>query len=94
MKEGGVTMKKTRYEQTPDEFKDALLKAREVADFIPPPELLIPKVETKKVTISLSTKSINFFKNVSEKTSVPYQQLIRRVLDSYADHHAKTGTGD
>ncbi len=87
-------MKENHYEQTPDEFRDALLKAREVADFLPPPELLIPKTETKKVTISLSTKSIKFFKNVSEKTGAPYQQLIRKVLDSYADHHAKTGTGE
>ena len=87
-------MKETHYEKTPDELKDALLKAREVADFLPPPELLIPKVETKKVTISLSTKSINFFKNVSKKTGAPYQQLIRKVLDSYADHHAKTGTSE
>ncbi len=87
-------MKENHYEQTPNELRDTLLKAKEVADFLPPPELLIPKVETKKITISLSTKSITFFKNVSEKTSVPYQQLIRKVLDSYADHHAKTGTGE
>ncbi len=85
-------MKETHYEQTPDELRNALLKAREVEDFLPPPELLIPKEETKKVTISLSTKSIKFFKNVSEKTDIPYQQLIRKVLDSYADHHTKTGT--
>ncbi len=87
-------MKENRYEQTPDELQNALLKDREIADFLPPPELLIPKVETKKVTISLSTKSIKFFKNVSDKTNIPYQQLIRKVLDSYADHHTKTGTGD
>lgn len=87
-------MKKTHYKQTPAEFRDELLKAKEVADFLPPPELLIPKVETKKVTIMLSKKSINFFKDISEKTDIPYQQLIRKVLDSYADQHTKTGTGD
>jgi predicted DNA binding CopG/RHH family protein len=87
-------MKETHYERTPDEYRDALLKAREVEDFLPPPEFLIPKVDTQKVTISLSTKSIKFFKNVSEKTGAPYQQLIRKVLDSYADHHARTGTSE
>ena len=86
-------MKKTHYEQTPAEFRDKLLKAKEVADFLPPPELLIPKVETKKVTIMLSKKSINFFKNISEKTDIPYQQLIRKVLDSYADQYTNSGTG-
>ena len=77
-----------------EEYKNELLNAREVKDFLPPPEQLVPKVETKKVTISLSTKSIEFFKSVSAKTDVPYQQLIRKVLDTYADHHAKTGSGD
>ncbi len=46
-REGGVTMKETHYEQAPDEIKNALLKAREVEDFLPPPELLIPKEDTK-----------------------------------------------
>ncbi len=83
-------MKETIYKETPAEFKEALARAREVKDLLPPPELLIPKTETKKVTISLSKKSIDFFKSVSEKNNVPYQRLIRKVLDSYADHHAKT----
>lgn len=85
-------MKENHYEQTPIEYRNDLLRAKEVADFLPPPELLIPKVETKKITIALSTKSIKFFKEVSEQTHIPYQQLIRKVLDSYAEHHLKSGT--
>jgi len=87
-------MREAHYENAPEEYKNELLNAREVKDFLPPPEQLVPKVETKKVTISLSTKSIEFFKSVSSKTDVPYQQLIRKVLDTYADYHAKTGSGD
>jgi len=58
-------------------------------DVLPPPELLIPKEETKKVTISLSKKSIVFFKQISLETRIPYQQMIRKVLDTYTDHYSK-----
>ena len=35
-----------------------------VADFLPPPELLVLKEETVKVTIALSKSSVSFFKLV------------------------------
>jgi hypothetical protein len=50
----------------PEKMHDALLNAKVIEDFLPPLELLIAKDETKKITISLSKKSIDFFKSVSE----------------------------
>jgi hypothetical protein len=37
------------------------------------PEELIPKEETKKVTISLSKRNIDFFERVPKETHIPYQ---------------------
>ena len=73
----------------PDDIQEALISSIQVEDFLPPPELLIPKEETKKITITLSKRSINFFKEVSRKTHVPYQQMIRKVLDTYTEHYIK-----
>lgn len=75
------------YQNAPEDVKTALDSAAIVSDFLPPPEMLIPKEETKKVTISLSKKSVDFFKDVAQETNIPYQQLIRKVLDTYTDHY-------
>ena len=57
-----------KYENAPDEIGKELLKAKEVKNVLPPPEFLIPREETKKVTIQLSKKSIDFFIQILEKT--------------------------
>lgn len=80
--------KEIKYSNAPDEVRDAILNGKEIYDFLPPPELLIPKEDTRKITIALSTRSIDFFKNASKKTHVPYQQMIRKILDTYTDHYA------
>jgi predicted DNA binding CopG/RHH family protein len=59
-----------------------------VADFLPSPEELAFKEETVKVTIALSKVSVEFFKQEAEKHHIPYQRMIRRLLDDYAIHHA------
>lgn len=77
------------YTDAPDDLDDAIKSGKRVEDFLPPPELLVAKEETKKITISLSTRSVDFFKKVSKETHIPYQQMIRKVIDNYADHYAK-----
>lgn len=44
-----------------DDIDDAVTNGKIVKDFLPPPELLVAKEETKKITISLSKRSIEFF---------------------------------
>ncbi len=77
------------YESAPDEISKAITASTEIADFLPPPELLIPKEETTKITIALSKKSIDFLKDVSKKINVPYQQMIKKILDTYTEHYTK-----
>src|SRR3954447_16775257 len=60
-----------------------------VPDFLPRPEDLVFRDEGVKVTISLSKRSVEFFKNEARKHNTQYQRMIRRLLDAYAEHHAK-----
>jgi predicted DNA binding CopG/RHH family protein len=60
-----------------------------VPDFLPRPEGLVFKDEGVIVTISLSKRSVEFFKDVARKHNTQYQRVIRRLLDAYAQHHAK-----
>lgn len=58
-----------------------------VHDFLPPPEALAFREEDVKVTLSLSKRSVAFFKAEARKRGTPYQRMIRRLLDAYADRH-------
>ncbi len=80
--------KNVKYTDAPDDIEDALMNATVMEDFLPPPEQLIAKEETRKITISLSKRSVDFFKGAAEKNHIPYQQLIRKVLDNYTEHYA------
>ena len=60
-----------------------------VADFLPRPEDLAFQDEGVKVTIALSKRSVDFFKNEAQKNNTQYQRMIRRLLDAYAEHHAR-----
>lgn len=54
-----------------------------VADFLPSPEELKLKNESTKVTISLSTESVSFFKEAARANHMQYQKMIRQLLDEY-----------
>lgn len=55
-----------------------------IVDFLPRPEQLVPKEDKVKVTITLSDSSLQFFKRHAKKQKVPYQKMIRSLLDHYA----------
>ncbi len=71
-------------------YTDELLgDLKVVPDFLPSPEELSFQEEGVKVTISLSKKSIEFFKNEAAKHHTQYQRMIRRLLDVYAELHSR-----
>jgi hypothetical protein len=37
----------------------------------------------------LSKRSVEFFKSEAQKHNTQYQRMIRRLLDAYAEHHAR-----
>ena len=75
------TNKKIKYTDEP------LGELRVIDDFRPSPDQLVFKEENVKVTITLSKTSIDFFKKEAKKHHTQYQEMIRRLLDIYAEYH-------
>ncbi len=59
---------------------------RVMEDFLPTPEELALKDETVKITISLTKRSVDFFKKEAELHNTQYQRMIRTLLDEYIAH--------
>jgi predicted DNA binding CopG/RHH family protein len=62
-------------------------KVKIVDDFLPSPDKLLVKSKPVKITITLNQDSVDFFKQIAHKEHVPYQKLIRALLDKYASHY-------
>ena len=54
-----------------------------VSDFLPSPDELALKNEQTKITISLSSESVAYFKEAAKKHHMQYQKMIRQLLDEY-----------
>ena len=52
---------------------------------MPPPAELVYKEDTIKVTLGLSRRSVEFFKEQAKQHETQYQKMIRRLLDLYVD---------
>ena len=61
---------------------------RIVEDFLPPPSELVVKEDVEKVTIALSKRSVDFFKDEAKRHGTQYQRMIRALLDRYAQLNA------
>ena len=68
-------------------YTDEPMQARVVRDFLPSPDELVVGEEGVKVTISLSRRSVDFFKAVAARNHTSYQRMIRRLLDEYTDQY-------
>jgi predicted DNA binding CopG/RHH family protein len=63
--------------------EEELGEIRLVADFLPSPEDLAFKNKQTKITISLSSESVDFFKDAAREHHMQYQTMIRKLLDEY-----------
>jgi predicted DNA binding CopG/RHH family protein len=59
-----------------------------IKDFLPAPADLVPRDDNVKITLSLSRRSLDFFKREAKKRHVPYQRMIRALVDTYASQQA------
>ncbi len=58
-----------------------------IADTLPPPDQLVIPDDGVKVTLTLSRQSVDFFKQAARKQRVPYQRMIRSLVDEYTRIH-------
>ncbi|MCC6598592.1 MAG: CopG family transcriptional regulator [Alphaproteobacteria bacterium] len=58
-----------------------------VPDFLPSPAELAGVSRKSKVTLELETESLKFFKEKAKELGVPYQRMIRNLIEEYAARH-------
>lgn len=66
----------------------ALDSALIIEDFLPAPSELVRKPSKEKITISIDSDCISFFKAEAKKNHTKYQTMINEVLSQYAKHYA------
>lgn len=71
-------------------YSNEPIEARVVSDFLPKPEDLILKEKKIRVTLTLTDKSLDFFKTAAKKHGASYQAMIRRLLDYYVANQKTT----
>lgn len=59
-----------------------------IRDFLPPPDKLFSKEEKTKITITLDSATVQFFKKAARRAGLKYQRVIREVLKGYAARYA------
>ena len=64
-------------------FSNEPIEARVISDFLPRPENLILNEKKKRVTLTLTENSLDFFKSTAKKHKASYQGMIRRLIDYY-----------
>ncbi len=82
--------KKITYKDAPKSIQKALENSVVMEDFLPKPKDLVLMSRDVKVTINLTEQSVGYFKKASAKYGIPYQKLIKRVLDTYASRGQAT----
>jgi hypothetical protein len=71
--------------------KGEIGRVRIVEDFLPSPDRLVLREDNVKVTLSLSQRSVAFFKRAARQRRVPYQRMIRALVDAYAEKQENKG---
>ena len=85
-KEKSVMKKKIIYEKAPDGIDETIITSKLIEDILPPPDKLVKKEETVKVTISLSQKSVNFVKKKADRgylsalPAIYSDYLVRKII--------------
>ncbi len=57
---------------------------RRIADFLPPPQELLPQEEITKITLTVDVHTIEIFKEMADEHGTKYQRMMREVLKGYA----------
>ena len=76
--------KKITYTEAPRGIGKAIRAGEIMPDFLPPPQQLIRKQPKTKITITLNSRSVDFYKKYAEINNLKYQNMMNEVLDAYA----------
>ena len=76
------------YTETPKNISKAIQEGGIVTDFLPPPDKLIRKEPKVKITITLNSGSVDFFRKHVRQNNEKYQTMINEVLDKYVQKYS------
>jgi len=82
-----MNKRKEVYTEAPKSVSKAISDGEIIADFLPPPEKLIRKEPKVKITITLNSGSVDFFKKHAKENNVKYQTMINELLDKYVQRY-------
>ena len=82
-----MNRRKQIYTDAPKNISKAIVEGEIIADFLPPPEKLIRKEPKVKITITLNSGSVEFFKKHARRNNVKYQTMINELLDRYVQKY-------
>jgi predicted DNA binding CopG/RHH family protein len=85
--ETNMNKRKVVYTEAPKIISKEIIEGEIISDFLPPPEKLIRKEPKVKITITLNSGSVDFFKKFARKNNVKYQTMINEVLDKYVQKY-------
>ena len=88
-KEGKDMKRKIIYTDAPRNISRNLADGKKVIDFLPPPEKLLRKEPKVKITITLNSGNVEFFKRHAQKNNVKYQTMINEVLTKYVQKYGE-----
>ena len=88
---GDTNMNKRQkiYTEAPKDISKAILDGEIIRDFLPPPEKLLRKEPKVKITITLNSGSVDFFKKHARQNNVKYQTMINEVLNKYVQKYSE-----
>jgi uncharacterized protein (DUF4415 family) len=82
-----MNKRRISYAEAPKNISRAITEGKIITDFLPPPEELARKEPKIKITISLNSGSVDFFKKFARKNNTRYQTMINEVLDKYVQKY-------
>jgi predicted DNA binding CopG/RHH family protein len=86
---GDINMNKKQviYTEAPKSISKGITEGEIIADFLPPPEELIRKEPKVKITITLNSGSVDFFRKFARKNNMKYQTMINEILNKYVQKY-------
>ena len=80
-----MKVKKVKYEDAPRDIAEAIESSVPVKDdFLPSPAELVSRQNKTRITITLSERSVERFKNFAKRHGTKYQTMISEVVDAYS----------
>jgi len=62
-----------------------------IPNFLPPPEELAEAIKHPKITMTVTARTLKYFKSQANRLGSSYQRMMRNLLDAYVEKMEKDG---